>query len=365
MDLNFARNKEKKGGAMCLSRRLLKLGFGAAVFLSATQVWAWGDLGHSTVGYIADYKLTKKGKNLVYQILGPEPLAISAVFPDHVRSDNRYNNFSLYHFLEIKLGKTFDDLKPSDRADKDSDVMISRVPPLLMDSQLTRDQKMILLRYLVHIVGDVHQPLHIGNGLDRGGNLCDVRWVHPVYERTEDDVLHSFWDDKIMMFIDKEFQQASGQKKRLWFGYREFGDMILKENQNHEMVNYEKVIKDAPSVWYTESQELHPVVYPDSKTVKPKDRLYCKTVDENGKVVNGVYDATKIPLLDETYVKAAIPAVKKRILMAGFRLAGILNHLAEEYNIEEQAKDADAKIFDPILLTNKSIKNHTAKKLKK
>jgi len=319
----------------------------------AAQAWAWGDLGHSTVGYIAEYKLTKKAKNMIYKILGPEPLAVSAVFPDHVRSDNRYNAFSNYHFLEIKLGKKFSDLSPSDRAEKDADTLISRAPALLFDPALNREQKMILLRYLVHLVGDVHQPLHIGNGLDRGGNLCDVRWTHPVTGKTETDNLHSFWDDKIMSFIENDFQKGSGQAKKLWFGYREFGDLLLKENQSQSAeISFDKVIKDQPSVWYTESQKLHSVAYPNAAKVSAKDRAFCKTIDENGKVVNGIYNSAKIPTISKNFVKQATATVKKRILQAGFRLAGVLNQLAEDHSIEELSRDADAKIFDPILITN-------------
>ncbi len=333
------------------------------------SAYSWGDLGHSTVGYIADYKLTKKARNLVYQIIGPEPLALSAVFPDHVRSDNRYNSFVLYHFLEVKLGKTFADLKLSDRAEKDADTIISQAPALLVDPSLSRDQKMILLRYLVHLVGDVHQPLHIGNGLDRGANLCDIKWTHPSTGKTEIENLHSFWDDRIMSFIEQDFRNAAPAGKKPWFGYREFGDMLLKKNQSQaDVVNYEKVVRDIPGTWYTESQELQAIAYPNAATVKPKDRAYCKTVDENGKIINGIYDAGKIPEITSDFVKKAIPAVKRRLLMAGFRLAGVLNQLAEAHNFKEIDRDADAKIFDPILLTNKeqsAARSPNNKKLKK
>ncbi len=332
--------------------------FGILIFAYSVSAFSWGDLGHSTVGYIAEYKLSKRAKNLVYQILGPEPLSVAAVFPDHVRSDNRYNGFVLYHFLEVKLGRKFTDLKVADRADKDADTIISSVPELLMDKKLSRDQKMILLRYFAHIVGDVHQPLHIGNGLDRGGNLCDVKWVHPVTGKTETDVLHSFWDDKIMTYIEDDFHKKSESKKKLWFGYREFGDALLKENlAANPTVDYDKVSKDEPKVWYDESQDLHPIVYPLASTVKPKDRAYCKTVDENKKVIDGIYDASKIPILSDDYIKNVIPVVRKRILQAGFRLAGVLNQLAEKHKVPEIDKNADAKIFDPILIINKESKS--------
>lgn len=186
------------------------------VFMYSVSAYPWGDLGHSTVGYIADYKLSKRARNLVYQILGPEPLAVAAVFPDHVRSDNRYNGFVLYHYIEIKLGKRYADLKVADRADKDADTIISEVPEMLMDKKLSREQKMILLRYFIHIVGDVHQPLHVGNGLDRGGNLCDIKWVNPMTGKTETDNLHSFWDDKIMTYMEEDFLKGADSKKKLW-----------------------------------------------------------------------------------------------------------------------------------------------------
>ncbi len=325
-----------------------------SILISANMALAWGDLGHSTVGYIAEQKLTAKAKALVYQIVGTEPLAVSAPWPDHVKSDDRYKPFGAYHYVTIPYEYTYQTLPANLKVAKDSEAILSQAPDLLLGTSLNQSQKSMLLRYIVHIVGDVHQPFHVGNSLDMGGNLCDVNFLNPESEKWMVVSLHAAWDDYILKNVSYEFLNRPGPTipSKRWFGYREFGDMLLQDSTLG--IDFATVTASSRFDWYEESRKLHPDAYPDQTPPQhPEDRVYCKTLDTlSGKTLDGKYDATKIPKLNEAYIAKAILTMKKRILTAGYRLAHLLNTLAEKTKLPDWTPQADKDIFEPILLKN-------------
>ncbi len=324
-----------------------------------SSAFGWGDIGHGAVGYIAQGRLSPAAKRLVYDIIGPEPLAVSSVYPDQVRSDKRYAAFSPFHFVEIPYDQT--GLDPAKRVDHDSDTIIQQAPALLTGDKLSRTQKMVLIRYLAHVVGDVHPPLHVGNGQDRGGNLCDVDWMDPdvrfdrgahemTYRRTN---LHTVWDEDLIRYVQHEFQRATGggaNGQKRWFGYLEMGDLALKENA---AIDFEKVTKDPPTVWYQESRDLHKIAYPNVAPYGMENPPYCKRVDpRTGKVVNGSYRKELVPKIEMAYIQRALPVLRKQVVLAGYRLAGMLNAMAEKARIAPADEAAQKLELDALLLKN-------------
>src|SRR5687768_4583082 len=75
--------------------------------LDACLAFAWGDLGHQTVAEIAEKNLTARARQGIVNILGPEALALAAIWPDQVRDDRQYDPFKDYHFVEIPAGKDY------------------------------------------------------------------------------------------------------------------------------------------------------------------------------------------------------------------------------------------------------------------
>jgi len=328
------------------------------LFLFSMQAHAWGEIGHGATGKIAEERLTPKGKAFVHRILGIEPLAVAAVWPDQVRSDARFNSFSPYHFIEVPPGLSVEKLGAR-RAEFDAHSIIERVPELLVQEGLSREQKMILFRYYVHVVGDVHQPVHVGNGLDRGANLCDVRWINPESGQEQVVNLHAVWDDHLIRGIGVEYRKSLGANgPRAWFGYKEFAEIVMRDNQ----INEKELIQLSsvnPLTWYREAQALHSVVYPDGKSgAKPDKRSYCKLVDPKTKqVVDGAFDKNRpLPLLDEAYLKKAVPVIQKQILLAGVRLAHQINRMAETLSIRERTLKDDEQDLKEILIRNASSK---------
>jgi hypothetical protein len=306
--------------------------------LISPYAFSWGDLGHATVGYLAEKNLTPGARKIVHDILGVEPLSYSAVFPDHVRSDERFNDFALYHFLEIPPGQAF---SPARSARKNAHVIIDQVPSLLLSPYINRDQKMILLRYLVHVVGDVQQPLHVGNGVDMGANLCQVRWREPESGQLRDRNLHSVWDESIIANIADVYRQESAATGgKAWFGYKEFGNRLLKMFAGE--ITYANAQTASVVDWYQQARDLHGVVYPDAAEVRdPRDRTYCRVVNATtGAVEDGKFDPATIPTLSAEYIQRSIPIVSRQVLLGGYRLAGLLNKLA----VTGSAPDLDPQL---------------------
>ncbi len=305
--------------------------------------WSWGDLGHSAVGEIAERNLTPKAKTFVQSIIGIEPLAIAATWPDHVRDDKRFKGFTPYHFWDLPPGSSFAEFPDSQRGERDAHTIVSQAPELLVSDKLNIKQKQILLRYFIHILGDVHQPLHLGHPIDQGGNHCEVK----MSAEAKPTNLHSVWDSQIIEKI------KSKSKSTGYFTYNDLVSVILKD------VKAPRKVKGTPLEWYDETRKLLVFAYPDGKeNVKPEDRPYCRQSDPvSHKKIDGKYDATKVPVLDEKFFETAIPLVEKQILLGGLRLAHLLNKMAENSNVT--GHDDEQKIISEILIKNDLSANRT------
>jgi hypothetical protein len=332
----------------------------------STKLWAWGDIGHSTVGAIAEQNLTEKGKAFIRSLIGLEPLSISAVYPDHVRSDARYVRFAPFHFLEIPVGATFATMPADWRVDHSAHVILDQGPAFLVNKKMSQEEKAIILRYLIHIVGDVHQPLHVGNGIDRGANLCSVKYKDGENVRTTN--LHSFWDDGIIKTMEDDYRKWKGldPKVTLYFGAKEMTEYLNATyglaGTEADRVTAEAVAILNPQDWYGESQKLHSQVYYGDE---PHDkRSYCKIVDRaTGTIVNGAFDAAKVPLLDADYIAKSKPIIKKQLMLSGLRLAGVINAMAEKVRrLYIPRLDADKALEKLMLKDNQAQRTPSSKK---
>lgn len=298
------------------------------VMVFSSRVLAWGDLGHATIGYIAEKNLTPAAQKMIQNIIGIEPLAVAANWPDVVRPDERFKDFATYHYVE-------------DKNDKDARVIIERAPLRILDKKSSREEKMIWLRYIIHVIGDLHQPLHVGNGYDRGGNTCEVKWIREEGSSPEITNLHSFWDEKIIAMIQKDFEKKNPPPagKKRWFDYVDLKEIVLKGSG--ETMKSANTVK--PQDWYAEAKSYHDQIYPDAKPTDPKNRAYCKS---------GVHTKDEIPLLDKAYIQKNIPLVKKQLVKAGYRLAQFLNELGIKY-VKNLPKDAKIMNAEDFILKNK------------
>jgi hypothetical protein len=161
-----------------------------AVALAAAPAAAWGPTGHRVVGRIAEGHLTPAAAQAVGDLLGAESLARASTWPDEVRSDPAWRHADPWHYISIDDGLTYE-TAPKNPAG-DVIVALTRCEGTLRSAEATAAERVVALRYLVHLVGDLHQPLHVGRTADRGGNTVDVTW------QRDPTNLHSVWDSAMI-----------------------------------------------------------------------------------------------------------------------------------------------------------------------
>lgn len=245
----------------------------ATFLLTASTPVFWGQIGHRTVGHIADGMLTKKARKQVKRVLGHETLAEVSTWMDEIRSDNSYRYANTWHYCTIPDGMTYETAPKQEGGD----VVwaIEKIVKELKSGNLSAEQEAINLKFLAHLVGDVHQPLHVGNGTDRGGNDVKLQWFGTNTN------LHSVWDSRMI-----DAKQLS---------YYEFADWINHPSKQEIKSWQTTSIRD----WAHESMSY-------------RDQVYA--FPENGR-------------LSYRYSYDNFNVVKHRILQAGVRLAGVINDI--------------------------------------
>ena len=239
---------------------------------------AWGVLGHRIIAQIADSYLTKNTKQQLYKILGSESIAIASNWSDFIKSDPAFDYLDRWHYINLKAGLTETELKTYLASDTVTDAYtkINWLTTELKNKELVQEKKILYLRILIHIAGDLHQPMHTGRFDDLGGNKIKVSWFKDSYN------LHQIWDSKLI-----DFQQLS---------YSEYTAAI-----NHTTKEQRKTWQAEPvSEWVWQSYQQVENIYAD---IKPDDKLSYQ------------YNFKYIAILNQ------------QLLIGGIHLAGLLNEI--------------------------------------
>lgn len=159
------------------------------VFLLATQSFAWGQLGHYLIGYMAEKQMKKSVRKKVEKVLYPMSIGRSGTWMDEIKSDNAYDYANSWHYMTSKSGEYDDSIQ-----EKGGNVYaeINRIKSELKAGILDPKQEAEMLKMLIHMVEDMHQPLHVGTGTDRGGNDVKVEYFGRATN------LHSVWDSAVI-----------------------------------------------------------------------------------------------------------------------------------------------------------------------
>jgi hypothetical protein len=247
------------------------LSFALLICISISS-FGWGPTGHRATGWIAEKYLSKKARKAIEKLLKGESLAMTATWMDDVRSDSTYDYMVDWHWVTIPFGNTYD--KTTKNPNGDIIATLERIITELKSKKLTEEEQVNRIRILAHLIGDIHQPLHVGGMDDRGGNNVKVTWF-----RNESN-LHRVWDSEMI------------DDTRL--SYTELAQSLDKPTQA-QILSWQKAsVRD----WANESQAL-------------KDNVYAIG---NGK-------------LGYEYSYKNFHIVRARLLQAGVRLAGILNEI--------------------------------------
>jgi len=208
---------------------------------------AWGMIGHRVVGQIAEYYLTAKARKAVKSVLGNESIAMASNWGDFIKSDTAYNYLYSWHYVNLPAGLDQQGVFNFLDTDKPAN-LYNRVPDqisILKNDQSTAAQKLLAMRLLIHLIGDIHQPMHTARKEDLGGNKINVTWFG------EKSNLHRVWDEGLI-----EYQQLS---------YTEYAQAINHPTSTQLKTWANSSLKQDVFESYTICNQIYTGVKPDDK----------------------------------------------------------------------------------------------------
>ena len=143
----------------------------------ALKSFGWGLTGHRIIGHIAMEHLHPQVKKHILQTLNGEDLAMVSNWMDFIKSESTYDSLKPYHYctiVDVQAIKTHEHPKKGDVW-----LAINRFLSEVENDKYSVDEG-FALRALSHLIGDVHQPLHCGNGSDMGGNQVKVNFFRKI-----------------------------------------------------------------------------------------------------------------------------------------------------------------------------------------
>ena len=158
--------------------------------------FSWGKTGHRVVGQIAMNHMSKKALKNVQSVLGNEDVAIVANWMDYVKSEQDKRYMNPWHYCTIHQGEEY----AGAPEEGDAIQKIHQFIDELKTKNFTVDEQ-FALKSLIHLVGDIHQPLHVGNGEDKGGNDVKVTFFG------DKSNLHRVWDSDMIDFEQLSYQE--------------------------------------------------------------------------------------------------------------------------------------------------------------
>jgi len=162
-------------------------------FLGLTlSLSAYDAVGHRIIADIAYNNLTEKARTQVDKVLGKHGIVYEATWADEVRSDSKYAYSYQWHYQDLDDNMTPADMKKLLKNPKaEGEHLFFALDTLATQLKNNKDDAEAL-KFLVHFVGDLHQPLHLGRKDDKGGNKVDFNWFG---RKTN---LHAVWDGMII-----------------------------------------------------------------------------------------------------------------------------------------------------------------------
>lgn len=296
-----------------MRRRLLPLCLGAVQLFASTGAFAWGDEGHRIIAVIAYARLKPAARAKVDAILAADKDALTArdfvdraTWADRYRDSDRtgtkvrYLATRAWHFADVEIdGGTLGaachapDLPNPRLASRGpaDDCVVHKVDEFaaeLGDARTSPAEKRLALKFLMHLVGDLHQPLHVADHQDRGGNAVPV--FHGTIESP--DTLHSYWDTRLVEKLGSDPNKVGAAL-----------------NAGITRSNASRWSKGTPALWAQET------------FAQARDVAY----DFSGESFVADASGTRTVHLDSTYDARALPVVREQLSKAGVRLAAMLN----------------------------------------
>ena len=248
--------------------------------MSFNFAYCWGTTGHRVIAEIAQNHLTGKAKRHLKEIFGNESLAYWANWPDFIKADTTgvWKGTDQWHYINVEPQANINSFKTSLNDQKAPNIytQIKILSDQIKDKKTPIKDKAIALRFLIHLMGDASQPLHLGRAEDLGGNKIKVKFFG------DNTNLHSLWDSKLV-----DFQKYS---------YTEFAT-ILDVKSKEEVKNIQS---ESLEDWLYDSHQQANIIY-----------------------ANSVADAS----YSYDYNYKFEPLLERQLLYGGLRLAALLNKI--------------------------------------
>ena len=234
----------------------------------------WGKTGHRVVSKLAQQYLTTKAQKEIDILLDGASLVSISTYGDEIKSNPKYKALRPWHYINLPLDESYANAKKNPKGDV---VMaIKKCIVKVKDREGQKSERAFYLKLLVHFIGDLHQPMHVGRKEDRGGNSIRLQW----FGKTSN--LHRLWDSHL---IDSHGLNAT----QLLGDLEELSPKLIKEIQNQSLEQ-----------WVNESQALAKIIYENTPS--------------NSK-------------LGEEYQSRYLPLLKIQLQRGGLRLAAQLNEI--------------------------------------
>ncbi len=266
------------------------------------EAFAWGQNGHRVVAEIAQRHLDPAVRAEIAELLDGRGLPQVSTWADEIRSYPAWDCAQPFHYVTVAPAATYPD---QGVPEGDAVEAIVYYAGVVANPGAEPAARRRALKWLVHLVGDLHQPLHSGRGCDEGGNWLEVEWFGEAVK------LHSVWDTKLI------------ESERLSF--TELADFADHASAG-EVASYQD---STPLDWVREAQALLDEVY----TCHAGDRCpcYCGDCDDGRSAFGGCQKrecalmAAGPVRLGYKYKAWAQPVVYSQLVKGGTRLAGLLS----------------------------------------
>jgi S1/P1 Nuclease len=314
-----------------MKRTCLWVLFGLVCLAGAPSVAAWGCKGHQAVALIAERHLTTDTKQMVQKLLSENPIdpklsrycgsavrdamADASTWADDVRNDKKNGP---WHFIDIPRGAKRGPLETYCAEEGCVTRAIAEQLAILKDKNADGAKRTEALRYIIHFVGDLHQPLHAITNADEGGNCVPLKYLRRKpreHNHSFSPNLHSLWDTAIP---ERDMEGADPG---------EYAD-TLAEMFAADIEGWRKAGIHLDD-WAWESHDLAESTAYGALTPKIaiEPNVIVKSCADDNNI--GERLLQQHITAGESYQEQAARVVERRLAQAGLRLAMILNEVAK------------------------------------
>ena len=251
--------------------------------LETVSLHAWGPKGHDVVAAIAEQNLTCKAKKNIRKLLGNHSIVYYSSWMDNIQNspywNDGYNKTKTWHYANVDKGMTYQTMQKNELGDVITGLEYLTEALTTNYAELTDSMRVDYLKMVIHMVGDMHCPMHAGRLSDRGGIKTSVKWFGAPTN------IHSVWDSKM---IDSARKWSYSE----WAQHLDIKDRKFKKS----------VMRGTYEEWFMD-------------TVKNAAKIYDYVEGQN----------KKVPELSYQFVYDFSPMLEEQLLLGGYRLAYVLN----------------------------------------